>query len=397
MAGNPDRNLMKYMLGFLTICTWTSLLESSSLPSPDSGFIQLESFQKSVEGIALLPLWSQKVVLKEVGEIYVKHNATECNVFRGSETCLAAPDYSNYIKTCNSKNKPVDCAFKSFITKGSFEGLSLVLQQYVGAEGLTDCADCQDNFEKFWCAVNTPPCGTIDKVLDEILPLISFITLEKSSATISLQQALPRIIQAASLGFPCKKMCRAVMDSCGCAQQPTFGEVIDAIQVGGNLNATITMGLSMKELCHLIWDKHVCDLFSEESFPGFSGPCVSSYQTSRCNWCNGIQGSKSLHKKFVEQGVLQLSKMFFSLMQGGLQEILLAVDNKTQVNSHIVQVTSPVIHRKTTGHAGAVLLVVVFMAVVAFSFVAMIRMSRNHEIPTQYVDLSGMGYTPPML
>lgn len=88
-----------------------------------------------MKGIALFSLWSQKVVLKEVGEIYVKHNATECNVFRGSETCLAAPDYSNYIKTCNSKNKPVDCAFKSFITKGSFEGLSLVPQQYVGAEG----------------------------------------------------------------------------------------------------------------------------------------------------------------------------------------------------------------------------------------------------------------------
>ena len=143
-----------------------------------------------------------------------------------------------------------------------------------------DCAVCQDNFEKFWCAVNTHPCGTIDKVLDEILPLISSITSEKSSATISLQQALPRIIQAASLGFPCKKMCEDVMDSCGCAQQPTFAEAMDAIQAGGNLNATVTMGLSTKELFHLIWDKHVCDLFSEESFPGFSGLCVSSYQTS---------------------------------------------------------------------------------------------------------------------
>ena len=93
-----------------------------------------------------------------------------------------------------------------------------------------DCAVCQDDFEKFWCAVNTPPHGTIDKVLDESLPLISSITSEKSYATISLQQALPRIIQVASLGFPCKKMCEDVMDSCGCAQQPTL-EKVSAVPV----------------------------------------------------------------------------------------------------------------------------------------------------------------------
>ena len=43
--------------------------------------------------------------------------------------------------------------------------------------GVMDCADCQDNFEKFWCAVNTPPCGTIDKVLDEILVCFLFFTI----------------------------------------------------------------------------------------------------------------------------------------------------------------------------------------------------------------------------
>ena len=59
-------------------------------------------------------------VLKDVGEEYAKHNATECNVFRGSETCLVAPDYSDYIKSSDSKNRPVDCAFKAFLTKSSF-------------------------------------------------------------------------------------------------------------------------------------------------------------------------------------------------------------------------------------------------------------------------------------
>ena len=112
-----------------------------------------------------------------------------------------------------------------------------------------DCAVCQDNFEKFWCAVNTPPCGTIDKVLDEILPLISSITSEKSSATISLQQALPRIIQAASLGFPCKKMCEDVMDSCGCAQQPTFGEGLSCASYSKGHNWSNVHSCSDNSLC----------------------------------------------------------------------------------------------------------------------------------------------------
>jgi len=52
---------------------------------------------------------------------------------------------------------------------------------------------------------------------------------------------------------------------------------------------------------------------------------------------------------------------------------------------------------KTTGHAGAVLLVVVFVAFIVISVVATIKLSQNRQIPSQYVDLTGMGYTPPML
>ena len=42
-------------------------------------------------------------VLKDVGEEYAKHNATECNVFRDSETCLVA------LKSLITSNDPKFC------------------------------------------------------------------------------------------------------------------------------------------------------------------------------------------------------------------------------------------------------------------------------------------------
>ena len=36
MAGSLHRNSLKFMLGFVTVWTWISQLESSGLPLPDS-------------------------------------------------------------------------------------------------------------------------------------------------------------------------------------------------------------------------------------------------------------------------------------------------------------------------------------------------------------------------
>ncbi|KAH9325149.1 hypothetical protein KI387_005327, partial [Taxus chinensis] len=210
-----------------------------------------------------------------------------------------------------------------------------------------DCADCHEKFEKFFCAVTAPSCGTVDKVMDEIPSLISFIASKKSSTTMSLQKGVHHIIQAASLGFPCKMMCEAVIEACGCPQQPTFGEsliefflkfrvqrniafqisihdvhctihdqVMDAIEVGSQSSAMSTMRLSIKELFHLIWDKHVCDIFSEESVPGFSGSCVSTLDgTSNCDLCNRVKGTSSIQLEVLKHGVQQLSQMVLRMLQ----------------------------------------------------------------------------------
>eukprot|EP01018_Ginkgo_biloba_P034049 Gb_13640 [translate_table: standard] len=383
----------------LILFIWTLKVESSVLPlhRPNSGVISAENLQQSLGSIASLPLWSQKVMLKAIGEEHVRQNKTHCNVFGGLETCSTVSHYLDYMKSCNSKNKLVDCAFEVMLSQNNFYAPPSLLHQYVRAEEHIYCANCIENLEKFWCALTAPPCGTIDKVLDEIPHLISSTSSTKSSVAIALQQAVPRIIQAASLGFPCKKMCNAVMGSCGCGQSPTFGKVMDAIQVGGELNTMTAVGLSIKELFQLIWDKHVCDLFSEDSIPGFSGICIYSDETSKCDWCNGVKGRQSIHKQVVEHGVAQMSQMISTLLQGGLEEILSASDRGTLLNFPINQATSPSTTRKRRGHAGAVVLVVFSLAFIIFSVVATIRLSHNRPVPSQYVDLSSMGYTPPML
>ncbi len=56
-------------------------------------------------------------------------------------------------------------------------------------------------------------------------PLISAVTLKKEKASVALQEAVPRMLQAASLGLPCREMCDAITHTCGCDKPTTFGQV----------------------------------------------------------------------------------------------------------------------------------------------------------------------------
>ncbi|GLJ41208.1 hypothetical protein SUGI_0853070 [Cryptomeria japonica] len=387
MAVGAQSNSTKFSMIFVLLCTL-------QVHGSDSGLIQLKSFLKSRESIGNLPASSQKFMLKIIGEEYAKQNMTSCNVFGGVGSCASISDFSNYMKSCNSKGKLIDCAFQIDTLQTTLGDPSFILQQYIGDSDHVDCAYSHEKSEKFLCAITTPSCGTVDKVLDEIPSLISSVASKKSSPSVSLQKAVPRIIQAASLGFPCKMMCEAVVEAYGCSQ-PTFGEVMDAIEVGSQSSARAAMGLSKKELFHFLWDKQVCDIFSEDSVPGFSGVCVLSLDsTAKCNLCNGLKEISSIPKEVLKHGVQKLSQMVLRLLQGGLEEVLLELDdNKKAVNSYVDQANE----RKMGRQPGTVVIVVIFMAFLICTFVASIRLSRNRLVAYQYVDLSRMGYTPPML
>jgi hypothetical protein len=56
-------------------------------------------------------------------------------------------------------------------------------------------------------------------------PMLTSVAEKKEKPSVALQQAVPRILQSASLGLPCKQMCDSITTICGCGREATFGEV----------------------------------------------------------------------------------------------------------------------------------------------------------------------------
>jgi len=68
-------------------------------------------------------------------------------------------------------------------------------------------------------------CIFVNRDFYSMQPLISAVTLKKEKASVALQEAVPRMLQAASLGLPCREMCDAITHTCGCDKPTTFGQV----------------------------------------------------------------------------------------------------------------------------------------------------------------------------
>ena len=45
----------------------------------------------------------------------------------------------------------------------------------------------------------------------------------------ALGKATPRLANAMALSMPCREMCEAVMSTCSCGKENTFGELLQAV------------------------------------------------------------------------------------------------------------------------------------------------------------------------
>lgn len=82
---------------------------------------------------------------------------------------------------------------------------------------------------------------TEGSLLPFLQPMISAVSLKKATPVLALQEAIPRMLQTASLGLPCRKMCNAITDTCGCGEAATFGEVINCYNHSKFLERCITI------------------------------------------------------------------------------------------------------------------------------------------------------------
>ncbi|KAG6554646.1 hypothetical protein Mapa_003664 [Marchantia paleacea] len=359
----------------------------------------ITKLENALRAATALPLSSQKLILNKIGDALVGvGGGPRCNVFGGLDSCVAVPEDSDYAKLCSSFNKRVDCAFEMEALEGIHKDPDSVMKAVlIKDNGDPPCPKCYAALHQFWCAQTVPACGTFDKVVDEILPMISSVALKKLTPVAALQLAVPRMLQTASLGLPCRKMCNAVTQTCGCGQAATFGEVMTSIQErtsdGFNTNMSVS---TAKEVFQNIWNKPVCDLFAEESVPGFVGICDGPAEEPNCAWCSNKNRPRNIHAQIVAQ----IAQTISGIMQGGLQTILGEAGGEKHKGSVDTwkwnQEERPVTHRKHT-HTAVTVVLLLLLAVAVAALVAAVKVQRTRQQPSQYIDLNSMGYTPPIL
>lgn len=77
----------------------------------------MDDIEKLLATAVHLPLHSQKMLLKEIGNVYAKVDEHRCNIFGGQMACEPIPSDSDYAKHCTEANEKVDCAFKLAATE----------------------------------------------------------------------------------------------------------------------------------------------------------------------------------------------------------------------------------------------------------------------------------------
>jgi hypothetical protein len=58
-----------------------------------------------------------------------------------------------------------------------------------------------------------------------VQPVLSRVIKDEEDPEDALGEAIPDLLQALSMGLPCREMCDAVTRTCGCGDPETFGEV----------------------------------------------------------------------------------------------------------------------------------------------------------------------------
>jgi hypothetical protein len=92
--------------------------------------------EKVLAGAAHLPLHSQKLILKAMGDSISSFGEGRCNIFGGSSSCVAIPSDSDYVKQCPDANKKVDCALRMAAFEHIAKDPEIHFQEKMSSEGM---------------------------------------------------------------------------------------------------------------------------------------------------------------------------------------------------------------------------------------------------------------------
>lgn len=268
-----------------------------------------------------IPLPQQRLYLMLVGEGLKSRQNLPCNPFGGMGACVPVNASSKFASLCHDYDLKVDCVYLSEemvdVENDPTDDLVKAMKER-GVDNLRGaCTSCFDNQRSFWCAQTVPKCGSFSTTIERaLLPAIAAIDSARDYGKTqldALSDAVPLLLNASSLTMPCREMCEAIVSTCGCNTQTSFGELLEAwmssnskFSAGRNaVPAGFAAGAFSK-----LYNLPLCLLFSPSTAKGFIGHCQVLPKT--CSdpqlWC-GDQNSGAMVVQ--ELMAAQLAKSLF--------------------------------------------------------------------------------------
>ena len=139
--------------------------------------------------------------------------------------------------------------------------------------------------------LQVPKCGSFQSSVEQaVLPALAIVTAAEDngqSPTEALADALPLLANASALTMPCREMCEAVVRTCACAQELTFGELVGAWARGGGAGG-LSGGVPvprhfLSAVFARLAAKPLCSLFAPGDTPGFVGHCDAAMASTCSN------------------------------------------------------------------------------------------------------------------
>eukprot|EP00238_Polyblepharides_amylifera_P001042 CAMPEP_0196572558 /NCGR_PEP_ID=MMETSP1081-20130531/2590_1 /TAXON_ID=36882 /ORGANISM="Pyramimonas amylifera, Strain CCMP720" /LENGTH=460 /DNA_ID=CAMNT_0041889917 /DNA_START=38 /DNA_END=1420 /DNA_ORIENTATION=- len=265
-------------------------------------------FTAEIEFLGHLKPEQQLQVLKQIGAEIQKSNDGKCNVFGGEESCMRLPRDSTFHSICPNHPLTVDCAYWSESLVEMDENPIQNLRNEMTQRGDKPCNSCLNNQQLMWCAQAVPKCGSFQKHVElALLPTLTQLAtvsdnqdyydytgkgpasgagLQLQRATI-LASAMPAIVQAMALSMPCRAMCQASVETCGCSVAHSFGDLITELETTNDPNEPLLPPGVSKAIFGSIWDTQLCDLYADEHAEGFTGYCdLTKPEYETCEWCS---------------------------------------------------------------------------------------------------------------
>ncbi|KAK9839741.1 hypothetical protein WJX84_000691, partial [Apatococcus fuscideae] len=228
-----------------------------------------------------------------------------CNIFGGEASCMSLPSDSSFAQVCHEHDLKVDCAYYSDdlqeVKSNPVEDVREALRRN-GSAGLEeDCEQCFDNMRRLWCAQTAPKCGSFQGAVEgAVLPAISTVLTASDNGRTpldALSEAVPSLLQASNLALPCREMCEAVVGTCSCNKERSFGDLLEKVDaaIGSSSSSLppIPKGFT-RQLFGGLYSKPLCSLYAPSNATGFTGHCDTLPQqcTYPQKWCGQDGGRR---------------------------------------------------------------------------------------------------------